>query len=497
MKIIHVASELAPVAKVGGLGDVVLGLAREQRVRGHEVRVCIPKYECLRAQHLEEIQVEIPSFTSFFGGKRHENTIWSAFFNGLKIYLLEAHHPHHFFGQNTIYTDNDLDRFLYFSRAVLDWLVEEGWEPDIIHIHDWHTAVIAPLITDLFSSMGLKKTKVVLTIHNMAYQGICNKSDLLKVGLAGTRKELKEIGDPHHARKMNLLKGGIVYADAVVTVSETYAKEILTEEGGFGLNQTLLRFKDKLTGIINGLDQDYWNPGHDIYLPYHYTGREKGGVILKKKEIIKAYLREQLKMGPQEGPLVGCVSRLVPQKGIKLIQKAVDFTLQNGGQFILLGSSPDPKIQKEFELLKRKWSRNKNVFFQLQHQEELVHRIFAASDIVIVPSLFEPCGLTQLIALRYGAVPVVRHTGGLADTIHDVDQEEEGNGFAFGPPTSRAFYGALERAFSLYWEFPKKWEELIKHDMAIDSSWELPGKSYLKIYEHLAKGKEKAYNRRT
>jgi starch synthase len=301
--------------------------------------------------------------------------------------------------------------------------------------------------------------------------------------------------DPKDVETINLIKGAIVYSDAVTTVSPTYAQEVKTPEGGKGLDNVLQQYSDKFSGILNGLDYSYWNPEIDRYLPAHFSARElpksKSDICtLDKKAFIKRCLREKLLLEEVHRPIFAFIARLVPQKGIEMIERIIPYVVDNGGQFILLGTSPIPEIHQRFQHLKHYYQDNPHIHLTLHYNEELAHMIYAGSDMFFVPSIFEPCGLTQMIALKYGSIPVVRKTGGLADTIFDVEDAdkpfEQRNGFVFGPPNSEALAVAVKRSLAMWFHEPEQWRRLMIHGMNIDFSWNLPADAYLKIYHSLS-----------
>lgn len=496
MHIIHIASELAPLAKVGGLGDVLLGLCRELSWKGHDVDIIIPKYDCLNSNDIRDLNIAYSDLMSFYEGEWYSNTIWMGWVENLKVYFVSPHHPRYFFNRGCFYgCEDDTERFLYFSRTALEFMLKKQLRPDIIHIHDWQTAVIAPLYYDMYQKLGFNTPKLVFTIHNLEYQGRCSPQDLDRIGLNGADYLVPEkMKDNLYPDAINLLKGGIVYSDFITTVSPNYAKEALTPEGGKGLESTLLQYKNKFAGILNGIDYSYWNPEIDRYIPVHYSSREmpankKDRNTLEKKAFIKKTLRERFMLAEEHRPIVGCITRLVPQKGIEMIKHALKFTINNGGQFILLGSSPIPEISADFHALKHQYSDHPHVHLALHYYEELAHYIYAAADMLIVPSIFEPCGLTQMIALKYGTIPIVRLTGGLADTIFDVDNSgkpfEETNGYTFDFPSNEGIEGALKRAFDCWFHHPDKWHKLMINDMNIDYSWNKSSDLYLNIYKQL------------
>lgn len=494
MYIIHIASELAPIAKVGGLADVTLGLCRELSWKGHDTDIIIPKYDCMNSNDVRDCTIYIPDLPSYFDGQWYSNTIWVGWVENLKVYFIEPHNPSYFFNRGCYYgCDDDLDRYLYFSRAALEFIHKKLLAPAIIHLHDWQTAAVAPLYCEIYKELETACPKIVFTIHNIEYQGKCKPTDLDKVGLDG-EKYLEKIEDNYEKGTLNLLKAGIVYSNYVTTVSPNYAKEVMTPQGGRGLEETLIKYKNKFSGILNGIDYSYWNPEIDRYLPAHFSPREipvnkKDRSTLDKKAYIKMVLREQLQLEDAHRPIIGCIARLVPQKGIDLIKHTISYAIANHSQFVLLGSSPIPSIAEKFHQLKLLYNDHPHINLTLHHQEELAHLIYAGSDMFIVPSLFEPCGLTQMIALKYGTIPIVRKTGGLLDTIFDVDYSgkkfEETNGYTFDFPDILGLESALNRAIDCWFHHPDKWRQLMINGMNIDFSWNHPSDLYLEIYQQL------------
>jgi len=493
MHIVHIASELAPLAKVGGLADVLLGLCRELSWKGHDVDIIIPKYDCLDSDQIRDLSIAYHDLKSYYKGQWHSNIVWVGWVENLKVYFIEPQHYRYFFNRGCFYgCEDDIERFLYFSRAALEFMLKTQMQPDIIHTHDWHTAAVAPLYYELYKTPEFSKPRIIHTIHNIEYQGECAPADLDAIGLNGAELlKPDKLQDNYALANINLLKGAIVYSDRFTTVSPNYAKEITTPLGGRGLDATILKYANKFSGILNGIDYSYWNPEIDRYLPVHYSSRElpankKDRNTLDKKGFIKRLLRERLDLAEEHCPIIGCVCRLVPQKGTDLIKHALTYALKHGGQFILLGSSPYPEINAEFHALKQQYIDNPHVHLILHYQEEFSHLIYAASDLFIVPSLFEPCGLTQMIALKYGAIPVVRNTGGLADTIFDVDYSEKGgNGYTFDFPDTIGLESALSRAFDCWFHDPDKWRKLMVSGMDIDFSWNEPSNQYIKLYQEV------------
>lgn len=496
MHIVHIASELAPLAKVGGLADVLLGLSREQSWKGHDVDIIIPKYDCININEIRDLAVDYADLLSFYNGEWIHNTVWIGWVENLKVYFIEPHHPRHFFNRGCFYgCEDDIERYLYFSRAAMEFLFKRQIPADVIHVHDWQTAIIPTLYYEMYQALGYKRAKIIFTIHNIEYQGKCNSADLNKIGLNGNALLSPEkLQDNESPALINLLKGGMIYSNFFTTVSPNYAKEIQTPIGGRGLDSTIRRYANKFAGILNGIDYSYWNPELDRYLPSHYSSREvpanrKDRNTLDQKAYVKKILRERLSLSEDHKPIIGCITRLVPQKGIEQIKYTLQYALNHNAQFVLLGSGPIPSINEEFHALKAKYADHPDVHLALNHQEELAHMIYAGSDMFIVPSLFEPCGLTQMIALKYGSIPIVRKTGGLADTIFDVDHSgkpfEETNGYTFDLPKNTDLESALVRALACWFHDPDKWRKLVIHGMNIDFSWNHPADHYLEIYRQL------------
>lgn len=493
MYIVQIASELAPVAKVGGLGDVLYGLSKELCRLGHTVEIILPKYDCLRLEETRNLKVESPEFWSYEGLGRFKNTVWSATVDNLRVLFIEPHHPGHIFSRGVIYgCKDDVDRFCYFSRAAMEFLYKTGRQPDAIHVHDWPTSLIPVLYEEMYKDLGYRTKGTVLTLHNMAHQGQCQLLNLNRAGLKAEKYlSPDKMQDPHNPKDLNLLKGGIVYANKITTVSPAYVREIQTAEGGFGLQDVLIRHNRKLKGILNGIDEEFWNPERDPHLVQHYPVHNVDQAILPRvlagKQQNRTHLSTHFGLQKKSAPLIASISRLVPQKGPELIQHALYQTLEKGGQFILLGSSLDPSLKNSFEIMQKELKDNPDVAILMDNDEALAHQIYASSDMFVIPSIFEPCGLTQMIALRYGSIPIVRRTGGLADTVFDADSpsrpEEERNGFTFENPDPKEVGRALNRALTCYTKNREKWNSLILNGMRHDFSWKGAALEYVSVYQ--------------
>jgi starch synthase len=487
MFIVMIASEIAPVAKVGGLADVVYGISREMEIRGNSVEIILPKYDCMRYDHI-------------WGFNKVKDALWvpwydqwvhcSVFFgmvHGRKCFFIDPHFYKDYFNRGTFYGHNDDDeRFAFFCRAALEFMLKSNKHPDIIHCHDWQTGLVPVLLFDMYKYLGMTHPRVCYTLHNLGHQGITKEHILREVGLHRPDHyfhydRLRDNFNPHC---LNLMKGGIVYSNFVTTVSPSYAWEIQNADLSCGLGHTLHIHRQKFGGILNGIDYNIWNPEIDRYIPNKY-GIDNVDNKYGNKEALRRrfWLRQGFK------PIVAYVGRLDYQKGVHLIRHAIFYALQNGCQFVLLGSSPDPKINDEFWNLKRYLNDNPDCHIEMGYNEELSHLIYAGADMMVVPSLFEPCGLTQMIALKYGTVPVVRKTGGLKDTVFDANYAhkpyQERNGYMFDDFSPQGLESALHRAIGMYYSYPQYFRELMINGMRYDYSWKYPAQHYLNIYEYI------------
>lgn len=461
MDIVHLTPEFAPLAKVGGLADVVYGLARALVKKGHTVHVLLPKYDLIDDSQIEELRMH-SSFSIEESGQSISNTLYTGKFQGVSLLLIEAHHPHSYFKRGKIYGErDDNDRFLYFCKAAAHVIKGGTFAIDALHLHDWPTAGTLLFLKDQ------EHPRTVFTIHNIQHQGRCSPFNLERLDAPFSYKEL---ADPLYVNTLNLLKGAILYADAITTVSPTYKEEIQTAEYGLGLEKELIEQKKKLYGILNGIDTDYWNPATDPALFARYS--VDNPLLGKQKN--KREIQKQLHLTDGEKPLVVAITRLVAQKGPELIEYGIGKTLELGGQFILLGGAPDIKAHAHFSQL---YPKNPDVAIFLEQNETLAHQLYAASDLFLMPSHFEPCGLSQMISLRYGSIPLVRSTGGLKDTVID-----NVNGFTFDAIAKRGVDSVLTRAFTLYKQEPKRWHDIMIRGMKADYSWDRSADKYLEIY---------------
>ena len=480
-----IASECAPVAKVGGLGDVVFGLARELDIRGNSVEIFLPKYDCLRYDQIYGLQLTYKDlWVPWCNGAIH-CSVYFGFVHGRKCFFIEPHSADNFFNRGTFYGQkDDALRFAFFSRAALEFMLKSGKNPDVIHCHDWQTALVPVLLFEMYKYLGMGHPRVCYTLHNLQHQGVTGPQLLQATGL--NRPEYfchpDRLQDNGNRTAINLMKGGIVYSNFVTTVSPHYAWEIMNSNQDYGLGRTLHTHQGKIGGILNGLDYDMWNPEVDRHIPQVF-----GPATPDKKYEDKKALRQRFWLQDVFKPLVCYIGRLDHQKGVPLITHAISYCLQHGCQFVLLGTSPDAKIAQHFWGLKRQYNDNPDCHIEIGFDEELSHLIYAGADMIIVPSLFEPCGLTQLIGLKYGTVPIVRGVGGLADTVFDANYApkpyQERNGFVFNDFNPAGIESALSRAIGLWYNYPQHFRELMLNGMRYDYSWNHSGEHYLNVYD--------------
>jgi starch synthase len=485
MYIMMVASECAPVAKVGGLGDVVFGLSRELEIRGNAVEIILPKYDCMRYDHIWGLQVAWENLQVPWYNGVVPTTVWFGFVHGRKCFFIEPHSQDHFFERGTYYgfPDEHL-RFAFFSKAAMEFMLKSGKRPDVVHTHDWQTGLVPVLLYEMYAHLGMENVRAVHTIHNFKHQGIVGENVLWFTGLGRPDYyfSVDRLRDDFNPTALNLTKGAITYANFTTTVSPQHAWEARHTDQGYGLGHTLHRFGAKFGGILNGLDYEMWNPEIDPYVAERYAAE-----TIERKYANKQALRHRLMLAEGFKPLVAYVGRLDTQKGVHLIRHALFWALEHGAQFVLLGSSPELGINNEFWHLKHHLNENPDCHLEIGYDEELAHLIYAGSDMIVVPSIFEPCGLTQMIALRYGTVPIVRAVGGLVDTVFDRDYSdrpvEQRNGYVFHQADFLGLESAMQRAFGLWSHHPDEFRQLVRQGMAYDYSWNHPGQDYASIYE--------------
>ncbi len=472
MNVLFAAAEVAPLVKTGGLADVAGALPPALRAAGHDVRVVMPRHRSLREQGVKLTGPIAASFVSA-GDRLEELRIWSLAESDTPIYLLDIPAA---FERAAIYGDGDDDRrYILFARGVLALMQHlrevEQWQPQVVHSHDWHAALVPNYIK---ASLGYTFGHIatVHTIHNLAYQGQFNPFTLALSGLG--EGGLVENGfGPGIAGSFNFMARGIAYSDIVSTVSPTYAREIMTAEYGERLDELLRRRGERVVGILNGIDTMVNNPATDRHIPAAYSA----GVPLGKTRCKLALQRELELPEDSEIPLLGIVSRMVEQKGLDLLDAVVPWIVrQTNAQLVVLGSG-----QKQLEEVFRRHARTHptRVVARIGFDASLAQRIYAGTDAFLMPSRFEPCGLGQMIALRYGSVPIVRAVGGLNDTV---SEGLEGNGFRFHPFDAGEFIAAIARALTAYRD-QKGWALLRARGMREDNSWAHAAQDYIELYK--------------
>ena len=480
MKVAMLASEVVPFAKTGGLADVVGALPKTLSRLGLEVNVLLPLYRETRKKNLELHRV-VEDLEIDWGGEKSRFSVWESRQGTLGFLLIEKDE---YFDRERLYgtpqgdyPDNG-ERFAFFSKAALETLRYLGFRPDVVHAHDWQAAVALAMLKFLYGQDSFFAfTKSLFTIHNLAYQGLFERGVLGRVGLP---EGLFNMEDLEFYGQVNYLKGGILYSTAVNTVSERYSQEIQTPEFGYRLDGLLRKRRDHLFGILNGVDYADWNPATDKFILRPYDPTYLDGKKECKRDLLLAFGLEKAK---PETPVVGMVSRLAGQKGFDILCESLECIFRMGAALVILGTGEEV-FHKALSAAREKFPGSLGL--RIAYDESLSHKIYAGSDVFLIPSRYEPCGLTQMYSLRYGTIPVVRATGGLDDTIKEYDPERgTGNGFKFQEYSSAALLGSLEKALEIY---RKKdgWRDLMQKAMACDFSWEMSAREYLRLYQRIS-----------
>jgi starch synthase len=487
MFVVMVASECAPVAQAGGLGEVILGLSRELELRGHTLDIILPKYDCMRYDQIEGLSVAyhdlwVPWYTGSI-----RCTVWFGLAHGRRCFFIDPHSPDQFFNRGQLYGyPDDVTRFAFFSRAALEFMLRTNRRPDVIHCHDWQTALVPVLLFEIYRHVGMHDQRVCYTIHNFAHQGVTGEFILWATGLNRPAYffDYHRLRDTTNDAALNLMKGGIVYSNFVTTVSPEHAREALYTDQARGLGPVLQAHRGKFGGVLNGVDYDVWNPEIDPLIPQRYTPE-----TLDSKYGDKEALRDRLWLQKGFKPILSYIGRLDRQKGVHLIHHAIFYALARGLQIVVMGGAAEPAINAHFRHLKHLLNDNPDCHLEIGFDVELSHLIYAGADMILLPSVFEPCGLSQMIALKYGTVPIVRAVGGLVDTVFDRDYSDqpvwERNGYVFHQIDSMAVESALNRAVGLWYSYPTEFRELMVNGMRQDHSWAAPGQHYINIYEHI------------
>lgn len=476
MKILYAAAEVVPFVKTGGLADVAFSLPKALKKLGMDIRVILPKYKDIPKKFLDQMSL-IKEFEVSLGDNKKYCGIYSLEYQEIPFYFIDNEE---YFKREGLYGYwDDGERYSYFSKAIIEFMGQIDFIPDVLHCNDWHTGMVMALLDSYYRKEApFNKIKKVFTIHNLRYQGIFPKeilSNLLSLG-----EEYFHLNALEFYGKVNFMKAGIGFSDIITTVSETYAKEIQFSYYGENLDGFLRHHRHQLVGIVNGIDYDIYNPMTDknIYVPYQTS--------LKKKQENKISLQKQLGLSPQKHiPLLAMVTRLDSMKGIDLVLHILEELLQLDVQMIVLGTG-DKKYEDLLKNLGKKYPEklSVNTFFS----EELAHKIYAGADLFLMPSKFEPCGLSQLIALRYGTLPIVRETGGLKDTVKPYNEYTgEGNGFSFANYNAHDMLHVIKNALNIYQD-KEKWAKLVKCALKSDYSWKKSAQKYQELYHTLVKG---------
>jgi len=481
LRVLTVASEAVPFAKTGGLADVAGALPAALTTLGCEVRCVMPRYRQIDREKFNLKRV-VECEPRFFAGELVDREVWCVERSGVLWYFIDA--PC-YFDRDGLYTvdgedyPDNLERFTFFAQEVLALIRHLDWQPDIIHCHDWQTGLIPVYLKIPVSLASIdtgdpfyRRIKTLFTIHNIAYQGLFPKEKLPLTGIGWKHFTFDKL---EYWGKLNFLKAGLVFADKLNTVSKRYSEEIQTREFGRGMEGVLSWRSRDLTGILNGIDPTVWNPASDEHLPANFTVDHLRG----KQTCKRALLKEHGLKARTGTPLIGMIGRLDAQKGLDLIEEALPDIMRLGVQMVILGTGA-PEYHKMLE--KAAQAYPDQLAANLTFDNALAHRIEAGSDLFLMPSKFEPCGLNQMYSLRYGAVPIVQATGGLADTISDYDPKAKtGNGFSFTSYTAEALVGAVRRAVGLYPD-RKAWLDLVRTGMKQDFSWKASAREYLALY---------------
>lgn len=471
LKILIVSSEAAPFVKSGGLGDVVGSLPKALRELGADVRIVIPKFRSIKSNNYIDVEF-LGSFNVKLGWRTQKAGVLLK--NGdVPVYLIENDY---YFGREGLYGyDDDNERFAFFSKAVLDMLPFVDFIPDIVHCNDWQTGPVPMILKETYKKVSyFKNIKTLYTIHNLQYQGNFDPASLEMLDLPGY---LYDNGTVEFFGRMSYMKSGLMYADIISTVSETYADEIQTEEYGYGFDGIMRAKKEKLRGIINGIDYVINNPETDKRIDVNF-----GIDTMEKKKENKTFLQRRLGLEERDVPMVCMISRLADQKGFDILACAMDELMNNDIQFVVLGTG-EKRYEDMFRYYESRW---KGRFCScIMFDDTLAQKIYASGDIFLMPSRFEPCGLGQMFSLRYGTVPVARRTGGLADTIKNFNPETgEGNGFLFNTYDAGGIIWAMGEALKTYYD-KDNWDRLVKNCMQTKLSWTDSAKKYMSLYKEM------------
>jgi starch synthase len=487
-RICHVSSEITPFAKTGGLADVAAGLGRYLAGAGHDVRLFLPLYRRIREGDYELTpSAELQDIEISFGGRPYQFSVLTTPLpdpvgeTPALVYLVDC--PA-LFDRADIYTDEGDEhiRFAMLTRAAIESCQRMQWGPDVFHCNDWHTGLLPLYLRTRYAwDSVFAGSSTLMTIHNIGYQGYYPAEALEDLDLMAQRRHLDQ--DELNRGVFSFLRTGLRHADALATVSRTYAQEIQTPEFGMGMEGLLRHRSDALTGIVNGVDYGDWDPAKDPLIDFTYSPGDLGG----KAKTKQALLEEFGLTYDERVPALGIVSRLTAQKGLGLLREILPVLLRRHDVRLLVLGSGEPELERYFQ-----WLRNaypERVGFYRGYNNELAHRIEAGADMFLMPSRYEPCGLNQMYSLKYGTAPIVRRTGGLADTVEDFDPASgQGTGFVFENFEGQALLDAVTQALQV-WAVPKAWSRLVQNGMARDFSWERQGREYESLYESMRRAR--------
>ena len=471
-----IGSECYPFVKTGGLGDVMSALPKALAKLNLDVKVILPRYKCIPQEYQEKMEYRGSFYMNLCSdGKQYYVGIMEYQEDSVVYDFIDNDE---FFSWGDPYTNliDDIPKFCYFAKASLAALNYLDWTPDVVHCHDWQAALVPLYLRTSFSDTDVGRAIAVLTIHNLRFQGIYDRK-MIQYWSGLPDYAFNKDCLTQNWLDANMLKGGIDYCNKVTTVSNTYAEEIQTEEYGEGLAEHLRYHQNKILGIVNGIDTDIWNPATDKLLASNYDAES----VIKNKKVNKKALQEALGLDVDENKMViGLISRLTNQKGLDLVNDVIPGIMDGNTQVVVLGTG-DSQYEDTFRYYENKYKGSFCAY--IAYNENVAHNIYAGCDALLVPSRFEPCGLTQLISMRYGAVPIVRETGGLKDTVQPYNVfENTGNGFTFDRYESGLLYDAINRAKTLYFENRKCWDDMVIRDMNKDVSWEKSAKQYKDMY---------------
>ncbi|HWS15531.1 MAG TPA: glycogen synthase GlgA [Candidatus Methylomirabilis sp.] len=475
MKVLVVSSEIVPFAKTGGLADVTGALPKALRKIGVEADCILPRYRCVDRDRFPLVRpgeaIRVP-----LGHREEEGSIEEADAGGgVRAFLVRNDR---YFDREFLYGTREGDyvdnceRFTFFCRAVMEWIVRSGRRYDILHCNDWQTALVPTYVKTLYADREpFRGTGTVFTVHNLGYQGLFWNHDLPMTGLGWelfTPQGLEFYG------QVNLMKAGLVYADILSTVSATYSREIQTPEYGYGLEGVLYERREDLYGIVNGIDDEEWHPATDRWIAANYSVDDLSGKAACRRDLLSGF-----GLPPGDEPILGLIGRLTAQKGFDLVEQIGEWLAAQPLRVVILGAG-ERRYEEAMEALGRKYPER--IAIRVAYDNAMAHKIEAGADIYLMPSRYEPCGLNQIYSLKYGTVPVVRETGGLADTVVDADANPaEGTGFTFRRYEAEELMGAVSKALAAYADRPR-WDAIVRRGMALDFSWEASARTYVDLY---------------